>query len=302
MSVPYMGSKRGSAQQIYNVIVNFTRDRSDKVLVDLFCGGFAISEVFLKNGYKVIANDKNKYVVALLEQTIFRGLDDAKVLEFVDRKKFMDVMNAQDEYDDWYVGYIQCIWSFGNNQRDYMFGKGVEHIKKAGHELVVNKNQAPIKNLRLGVPQQYIDGVLKQRDWQTRRIALRIVASKLRNSGVCLQQLEQLQQLQRLERLQQLSIYSKDYKLINIPDNSIIYCDPPYSGTAEYKEGGFNHQEFWQWAREKSKTHRVFISEYKAPDDFESIYAFPRKSTLQGGSQKHDNQPKERIFTFKGVE
>lgn len=64
-----------------------------------------------------------------------------------------------------------------------------------------------------------------------------------------------------------------DYDKLNIPDNSIIYCDPPYQGTTGYGTK-FNHDEFWQWCRDKSKEgHQVFISEYSAPGDFICVWS-----------------------------
>lgn len=49
-------------------------------------------------------------------------------------------------------------------------------------------------------------------------------------------------------------------------------CDPPYSGFTKYKDK-FNHDDFWQWCRDKVKEeHKVFISEYNAPDDFRCIW------------------------------
>ena len=67
-----------------------------------------------------------------------------------------------------------------------------------------------------------------------------------------------------------------DYLKLAIPYNSIIYCDPPYKGTDKYR--GFeqiNHDEFWDWVRRKSTTgnHRVFVSEFTAPDDFVEIWS-----------------------------
>jgi len=58
----------------------------------------------------------------------------------------------------------------------------------------------------------------------------------------------------------------------------VIYCDPPYAGTAEYKEGAFDHAQFWQWCR--NQPYPVFISEYNAPDDFKIIAEFKHRSTL----------------------
>jgi site-specific DNA-adenine methylase len=58
------------------------------------------------------------------------------------------------------------------------------------------------------------------------------------------------------------------YYKLEIPDNSIIYCDPPYENTTKYKDK-FNHSEFWDWCRKKrNEGHKIFISEYNAPNDF----------------------------------
>ena len=67
---------------------------------------------------------------------------------------------------------------------------------------------------------------------------------------------------------------NSEYSYLEIPNKSIIYCDPPYEGTAKYKAvDDFNHAEFWQWCRDKAKEgHRVFISEYNAPEDFVCVW------------------------------
>lgn len=286
-----MGSKRKSAQMIFQTIKNHNPNANK--IIDLFCGGFTISEIFLKNGFQVIANDKNKYVVELIREAINgRFNDDVFKIEFITRLKFTDVLKNPDNYDDWFVGYVMCIWSFGNNQKGYLFGKETEQYKRAAHELVINKDAKLLQQLLPNIPQKYIDGIIKQTDWHKRRIALGKVAKVLKN------RILELQQLQRLERLQQLEQYSKSYNEIDIPKDAIIYCDPPYQGTAEYKEGSFNHKEFWDWVRKVSKTNKVYISEYTAPKDFKAILEFSQKSTLQGGQQKHNNQPNECLFVL----
>ena len=237
--IPYMGSKRNSAGKIYQAIKNM--EPEGKILVDLFCGGFAISEYFYKNGWSIIANDLNKWVIALLKKVIFEGLDDKKVLEFVSRDMFINVKNNPDEYDDWYVGYVQCCWSFGNNQSGFLFGKDVEPYKKAGHELVINKNPEFIQKL-VNIPQKYIDGILKQDNWHKRRMALNMVTLKLKTRIFELEQLQRLERLQQLQQLEQLQLYNDDYKNIEIPQDAIIYCDPPYQDTMEYKESGFDNE------------------------------------------------------------
>lgn len=295
-----MWSKRKSASEITNIIEAHTRG-SDKIIVDLFCGWFAIWEEFCKKGYTVYGNDKNKYVVALLDKTINKGLDEKKCTEWVSRARFEDVMKNPNTYEDWYVGYVMCVWSFGNNQKWYLFWKDTEPYKQAGHEIVIDKNPEKLQKLFPTMPQKYIDGILKQDNWHKRRIALWMVARKMKTRIL---ELEQLEQLERLERLQQLERFdnivltSLSYNEVKIPDNAIVYCDPPYKGTATYKEWWFDHDKFWQWAREKAKTHKIFISEYNAPDDFKTIFEFSQKSTLQGWQQLHNAQPNEKVFTI----
>lgn len=97
--------------------------------------------------------------------------------------------------------------------------------------------------------------------------------------------------------LQGVTFIHSSYKDLEIPDNSVIYCDPPYENTTSYKDK-FNHQEFWQWCRDMSKKgHKVFISEYNAPDDFECIWSKEIVSSLtkDTGSKKGE----EKLFIYK---
>jgi DNA adenine methylase len=78
------------------------------------------------------------------------------------------------------------------------------------------------------------------------------------------------------------------YSELEIPAESIIYCDPPYANTTRYKSF-FEHEPFWQWCREKSADgHSVFVSEYTAPDDFECVWQKEINSSLtkNTGSKK----------------
>ena len=107
------------------------------------------------------------------------------------------------------------------------------------------------------------------------------------------EQLERLEQLEQLQRLEQCS-----YNDVEIPAGAIIYCDPPYKGTAGYvaNNDDFDHDEFYRWCREKSKTNPVFISEYTAPDDFECVYEFERRQNFNVSSVKTQN---EKVFLLR---
>ena len=299
MPIPYMWSKWKSARHIFNIINAHTKNRKENLLTELFTGWFAISEIFIQEWWQTVNNDKNKYVMALLEKSL-NWLPE-EVYNWVSREKFLDVIKNPWKYEDWYVWYIQCVWSFWNNQKWYLYWKDVENLKKQADDLVVRKE---IWNLiKKLLPKKYIDWILKQDSIWKRRIALSKVWKVLWGKINWMQRLQNLERLQRLQRLQNKDnikeiIKWKSYDEVEILKDSVIYCDPPYKNTATYSEWWFNHDKFWEWVRKKSKTHKIFISEYSAPEDFRIIYEFSQKSCLQWWSQSHNNQPTEKLFIY----
>lgn len=71
------------------------------------------------------------------------------------------------------------------------------------------------------------------------------------------------------------------YLDLEIPDNSVIYCDPPYFNTKRYRDT-IDYNEFWEWCRMKSCNNDVIISEYNAPNDFKCIWNCNIKSIVKG--------------------
>lgn len=75
-------------------------------------------------------------------------------------------------------------------------------------------------------------------------------------------------------------LFSANYLHLTLPKNSLIFCDPPYENSTKYKHD-FDHKQFWNWCREKVKEgHKVFISEYNAPDDFVCVWRKETASSL----------------------
>lgn len=100
----------------------------------------------------------------------------------------------------------------------------------------------------------------------------------------------------QVELLKDVWFCSSSYDEIQIPDNSIVYCDPPYEGTTKYKDD-FNHEKFWNWVRGISKRHDVFVSEYKAPEDFECVWQSVATSSLSANGKSGGNkQSIEKLF------
>lgn len=87
------------------------------------------------------------------------------------------------------------------------------------------------------------------------------------------------------------------YDELKIPNNSIVYCDPPYANTIKYKDD-FDSERFWQWVRELSVRCEVYVSEYSAPDDF--ICIFEKEYIVNMASQRKNASPRiERLFTLR---
>ena len=105
-----------------------------------------------------------------------------------------------------------------------------------------------------------------------------------------LQRLERLQSLQSLQSLQRLQSLQKSYDEVEIPQNCVIYCDPPYKGTAGYNVE-FDHQRFYDWI--KRQTVPVIISEYDMPSEFPVIAERPHRSRLSATS---NNFVMERLY------
>lgn len=99
----------------------------------------------------------------------------------------------------------------------------------------------------------------------------------------------------QIPKLQGVEFRTGDYKNLLIPDESIIYCDPPYMGTTGYSDG-INHDEFWQWCRERVYDgHKVYISEYQAPDDFIKIWERTIQNCISLGKKVT-----EKLFIYEG--
>lgn len=85
-----------------------------------------------------------------------------------------------------------------------------------------------------------------------------------------------------------------DYSRLRM-ENAVIYCDPPYQGTAQYKDA-FSHDSFWEWVRCMSRYNIVLCSEYAAPEDFTCIWSKELTNTLDNASR---SKAIERLFVYK---
>lgn len=126
---------------------------------------------------------------------------------------------------------------------------------------------------------------------------------RLRQSLQSLQRLQSQESLERLQRLQSLqslekyknnlTITRKSYADVAIPDNAVVYADPPYKGTdiTCYK-CEFDYGEFENWLA--AVPFMVIVSEYNAPAGCVEIASIKKQSTLGTGNKGRTNT--EKLF------
>lgn len=324
--LPYQGSKSSIAKDIVTVLPGGNR------LVDLFCGGCAVTDYAMKKTDKFnrfLINDingrnPNIYIRALSGG--FRNED-----RWISRQDFFKLKETDD--------YVRLCFSFGNDCRTYMYGPQIEPYKEAIHSIVFWEDYSKMEVLCPAVVEiahEYCD----KKDRKGRRLAFgKAVAAHVKAMGSveywqsnpmfravkvkwsedrrgmsscqwnrgspleslerlerlesleCLermQSLESLESIERLERLQRLEkeapivVSTDDYRNYVYQDGDVVYCDPPYAGTNGYGRE-FDHEAFWQWCR--TRDFPVYVSEYRAPEDFISIWC----------------KEKRRLFNHRGL-
>lgn len=292
--LPYKGSKNLIATKVLEHLP------SAPVLVDLFCGGCAIAHAALLSGKfdKVIINDIEGGVSQLfLDAAQGKFKNETR---WISREDFFRLRETD--------SYVRYIWSFGNNGRDYLYGKHIEPYKKALHYAVFFGDFDELHRLCPLIAddaEKALQGInyLKQRRIAIGKAIVAALKAKATIKDVETNPLYQsvkrdklsgrLQNLERLERLENLERYNTDYRNVELPDDSIVYCDPPYANTNRYGLNGsrFDNEAFWEWARHCKKP--VFISEYEAPKDFICIAEIPTTSKIAAKTSK---RAIEKIF------
>lgn len=104
--------------------------------------------------------------------------------------------------------------------------------------------------------------------------------------------------------LKDIQFECRDYKdCLNKFDGSdplLIYCDPPYQNTKQYKNASdFDYDEFWQTMREWSEKHVVLISEQTAPEDFNSVWVQDVSRSIKAADK---SRALENLFIWSKAE
>ena len=243
---PYKGSKNLIAQWICDTLPKAEN------FYDLFAGGCAVSHCALLSGkYEYVhANDLDG-AVQLFYDAIHGKYKNEKC--WISREDFKALKDTDE--------YVRFCWSFGNNGKNYLYSKEIEPWKKALHYARVLKDFSLLKAIgidtndasRVWIKSHSVECKEKYIKWYCKAVSLQ-----------SLERLESLQRLQSLQSLERLQISQKDYREIEIKENSVIYCDIPYRNTNGYAVE-FDHDAFYDWC--ENQRALVVVSEYAMPEE-----------------------------------
>lgn len=267
--IPYKGSKNIIAGKLVaNIPVtdNF---------VDIMCGGMAMSHAMkeIRSETKVHANDNDRLLAdfhGLLQRGEWTPPD-----HFVTRREFFE---RKDRDID-----IAIIYSFGNDRGSYMYSYEREPKIAAISDVLI----------RGGLPESY-ERFLKS---DTRAYCGVDVAYIRDVQRICAIIRFQRKMMGKVSSIQCGSYFDYKFDESMNPDNTVVYCDPPYIGTSfrQYKEGRFHHERFYWWLR--NSRFLCIVSEFSMPSDFVCVFECERNVITEGKGASRKST--ERLFVHE---
>ena len=262
----YMGSKNALAERIVALLPSASH------LIDVFAGGCAITHCAMKSGkwQHVHANDINDIIVGAFRRAI-NG-------EFIGERRWVshEEFNRVRDTD----AYAAICFSFGGNLRRYAYSPANENLKRAFHSAIFFGDHKPFLSLT-GID---LTPVLTISDLRERYLTAKHLSMET-GKRIGLQSFERLNRLNNLataftnEEKKRLTIGNVDFSEVEIPSDSVVFCDPPYRETEGYRKGkDFNHDRFFEWALRQ--TVPVYVSEYAMPEEFVEVAAWQKLCTM----------------------
>lgn len=303
--LPYKGSKNKIAQWVVDTLPG------GECLVDLFGGGGAITHAAILSGKynSIIYNDIAPGLSEFLKECMEGKHTRANHKEFITRDEFFARKDT-----DWYV---KLCWSFGTGGTSYAYSRTIEDWKHALWDIRQNNDHAlmhkmgiltdgtneDIKNNYTEYAQKYADYSKSKIQHKHSMLELESVERLSRIEQLGLRNAQQVQSMQNLDRLDRLGsidsvkdldvqFYNMSYQDVKIQDGYIIYCDIPYHNTKCDMYNGFDHEAFYEWARQQDN---IYISEYTMPADFVEIARIQK--TVTASSYDNSSVATEKIFT-----
>ena len=278
--LPWQGSKSRIAEWVIDVLP------PSHTLVDLFAGGGAITHCALLSGKweRIIANDKT---------------DSARVFMDAIRGEYngFATVPTRDEFLASEDTMLRMLYSFGNDRTTYLWSPELEAVKVPASRMLCASS---LHERRMAYIEFCKNLAAYLRGDDCENAAYKLVHENAGGSdglkglqGIAsLERLRELESLERLQALERVEALERDYRLVDIPDGSTVYADPPYRGTANSSRyGEFDFDAFDMWLG--GVDFPVFVSEFDAPAGCVEVASTERVTSMAANST---DRRTERIF------
>lgn len=256
--LPYQGSKSRIADWVVGNLP------SAPVLVDIMCGGGAVSHAALLSGKygRVVLNDVNGMADVFVKAARGEYAD----YSFVPDREQFNAMKGSDPL-------VSLLYSFGNDRNTYLWSRTLEPVKVAASRMLCAPSLSERRRywrVFCRVLREYVEGydeIPERLEGLQRLERLELLQGLIslerlqRLEG--LERLQGLQGLEGLEGLERLEGSCADYRDVEIPSDAIVYVDPPYANTNCRAYDGFDFDAFHAWL--DSVPSLTVVSEYTCP-------------------------------------
>lgn len=249
----------GNKQRIVNDILPILLQyNQNNTFVDLFCGSCSVIQNVPASYYR-IANDKNKYLIEM-----FKGL----------------VENEDGN---------NCCNSFPTSINKLLYSKKRDLYNKEKKGLIHISDKEYCEIGWIGWMASF-----NGRFFSGGYSGHNVIAKNGKPRDYITEQINNT--TKQIPYLKGIEFHSGEYFDLDIPQNSIVYCDIPYKGTKQYETSkDFDYEKFYQWCRDNKEKYHIFISEYSMPSDFKCIWS---KEITNAMNQTKTYKPTEKLYTI----
>ena len=324
--VPYQGSKNKVAGWVIDNLPE------DEILVDLFAGGCAVTHAALLSGKwdRIVSNDIGDAPELFCDAIEGKYADEKR---WISREDFQDLKDTDPYVSlCWSFGNNRTTYLYAQEIEPWkkalhyarVFGDcsllqemGIDS-DGSSDDVLKHHDEYKEKYIRWWLSKQkdiFLDSnklitndklnIKENKDKRGQYFISSLKKSELKSIEKLqrAQRFELVQHLSRVKRLQSLqslqtyknnlTVYRKSYADVVIPDNAVVYADPPYKGTdiSSYKYE-FDYGEFENWLA--AVPFMVIVSEYNAPAGCVEIASIKKQSTFAPGNKGGTNT--EKLF------
>ena len=297
--LPYQGSKTKLSSVLLDKMLELIPQAT--TFVDVFGGGGSMSLRALDTGLKVHYNELNGHVFELVKHLKEKGFTD-DMLPCLKRYEFSTLIKQEPSY---LTGLAMLVYSFSNNQKDYLYARTKEAEKQVIHNAIITGDFSKLGNYKA----QEIEYAkssnipLRQRFQVFKKLFRDLVASAFNKDN-------RLVSVERLAGIKDFaSVFNKDSRLVSVErlagvqefeasklnvsnlcyskidydkfdkETTIFYFDPPYKGTRGYSDE-FEFHKFNLFLQNlKVQGFKIFVSEYTNYFDFVEVLSIKKNVT-----------------------